>query len=903
MAALEPRFEKLWRGLTAAVVLILLLAAFQPARVGKAQQQLYNTAFLTDAQLEDYNAMSAAEIRAFLELWQSYFRQPVNDVDGQVFDAAEVIYQAAQQYRINPRVILATLEKEHTGVTRTTRPSDIQMSFLMGCGSTNTARQQLACAAERFRSYQDRLTQTGASPSGWQVGVAKNTQDGVAVTPATNAVAGQFTYTPYAGAQWGGSQPNVGGVYLFYASWEKFGFGAGGAAPATAPAALPPQTAAYRVGIQAGHYKENPPATQGGAAACDKSFFESDINAAVANQTIELLRQAGVQADFLEGRPDAVAGYSGDAFVALHTDFCAGANTGFKTARWDGNRGTGLNGSGDAADQLVNALWTEYGAATGLPEDHASGHFTDGMVWYYALNPAGGVNPATPAAIIEMGWLSGDGAFMTSADGQHRMAQGIANAILRFLNATPPTPRSSNTATTLVLDVSGSMENPWRGGIKLESAKAAANQVINMLAQDSQVGGQVHRVGVVSFSDDAYQDLPLTADFNTAGGVINNLTSRDRTNIGAGLAVANETLLGAAPAEQKIIILLSDGMTNVGLSPDEILAGPVQEAVRAGTCIYTIGFGEPGDLDEVLLRNIAQASGCGEYYYATDLSQLEKVYITIRHQSTGTILAELNGSVAQGQTVQAGTVVVPPNQSQIAISLHWPGSKMQLVLRDPSGTVVDPNSANVKLTAYANLVYALIMQPVPGSWTVEVFGEEIAQPSEAFDVIVSGRAGPVIPATPTPQPTPTPRPEISSSTGGFPAALVILLLGGGGVAIYVYAQVLKRKRGAQGSAAGAPGAARLTIRNGPRAGVAIPLSGDALMIGRSRQSHIHLPDQQVSRQHALLRWAQGGWFIQDQGSSTGLYINGRPVAAARLQDGDCIRAGETEMVFSIGGRQ
>ena len=184
----------------------------------------YNTPFLTDAQLEQSGAMTAAEIRAFLAGRGSYFRQTITDVDGVSFDPATAIASAAAQYRISPKVILATLQKEHSGVTRTTRPSDSQMRFLMGCKTPTTARHQFACAAERFRSYHDSLASTGSTVSGWRVGVAKTTQDGVSVTPATRAVAGQFTYTPYAGAQWGGNLPSVGGVYLFYNWWNGFGF-------------------------------------------------------------------------------------------------------------------------------------------------------------------------------------------------------------------------------------------------------------------------------------------------------------------------------------------------------------------------------------------------------------------------------------------------------------------------------------------------------------------------------------------------------------------------------------------------------------------------------------------------------------------------------------------------------
>jgi hypothetical protein len=40
-----------------------------------------------------------------------------------------------------------------------------------------------------------------------KLGVPKLTQDGVIVTPVTEAVGGEFTYAPYTGAQWDVIQP------------------------------------------------------------------------------------------------------------------------------------------------------------------------------------------------------------------------------------------------------------------------------------------------------------------------------------------------------------------------------------------------------------------------------------------------------------------------------------------------------------------------------------------------------------------------------------------------------------------------------------------------------------------------------------------------------------------------
>jgi hypothetical protein len=185
----------------------------------------YDTPFLDDTELEDKSAMSLQCIRRFLNEQGSYFKGEVSDVDGQPLDLAREVYDAAQTYGINPKVILATLEKESTAITRQTRPSDNGMRNLTGCSWGSTAREQVACTAERFWAYHDAQKSGGTTPNGWRVGVSKETQDHVTVTPATMAVAGQFAYTPYAGFQWGGDDPRWGGVFLFYDAWyNKFHF-------------------------------------------------------------------------------------------------------------------------------------------------------------------------------------------------------------------------------------------------------------------------------------------------------------------------------------------------------------------------------------------------------------------------------------------------------------------------------------------------------------------------------------------------------------------------------------------------------------------------------------------------------------------------------------------------------
>jgi hypothetical protein len=72
---------------------------------------------------------------------------------------------------------------------------------------------------------------------------------------------------------------------------------------------------------------------------------------------------------------------------------------------------------------------------------------------------------------------------------------------------------------------------------------------------------------------------------------------------------------------------------------------------------------------------------------------------------------------------------------------------------------------------------------------------------------------------------------------------------------------------------------------------------DNFTIGRSSQNSLQIPDTRVSRQHARIRYAQGAWFIQDQGSAAGTSVNGQPVQASRLNPGDQIIIGSTTLVF------
>ena len=73
---------------------------------------------------------------------------------------------------------------------------------------------------------------------------------------------------------------------------------------------------------------------------------------------------------------------------------------------------------------------------------------------------------------------------------------------------------------------------------------------------------------------------------------------------------------------------------------------------------------------------------------------------------------------------------------------------------------------------------------------------------------------------------------------------------------------------------------------------------DVLTVGRNPGNDLVLADEIVSRNHALIRRDGERYFVIDQGSSNGTFLNGQPVGiATKLNSGDDISMGETVLSF------
>lgn len=189
----------------------------------------------------------------------------------------------------------------------------------------------------------------------------------------------------------------------------------------------------------------------------------------------------------------------------------------------------------------------------------------------------------------------------------------------------------------LAIDVSYSMLAKDFKPNRIDAAKEVAKEFIDSRPND--------RIGLVIFGAEAFTQCPLTTDHNVIKNLFADIDAGELgqgTAIGLGLADA-VARVKESKAKSKIVILLSDGVNNVGeIAP--LTAADI--AKTFGVRVYTIGVGTKGkaltpvsmfpngqmeydyvdvDIDEATMTKIADETG-GKYFRATDNASLRAVY-------------------------------------------------------------------------------------------------------------------------------------------------------------------------------------------------------------------------------------------------------------------------------------
>jgi N-acetylmuramoyl-L-alanine amidase len=148
---------------------------------------------------------------------------------------------------------------------------------------------------------------------------------------------------------------------------------------------------------------------------------EAEINADVAEHVSQRLRRAGADVLILEEYDPQLAGLQADVLLSLHADSCIDAS-GYKATRHPDSPIAAVE------DRLVRCIDDVYANTTSLRR-HAD-TITHDMTLYHAFRR---IDPATPAAILEMGFIGGDQDLLV-----HRtdlVAKGVADSLLCFLES------------------------------------------------------------------------------------------------------------------------------------------------------------------------------------------------------------------------------------------------------------------------------------------------------------------------------------------------------------------------------------------------------------------------------------------------------------------------------------
>lgn len=187
--------------------------------------------------------------------------------------------------------------------------------------------------------------------------------------------------------------------------------------------------------------------------------------------------------------------------------------------------------------------------------------------------------------------------------------------------AAEPDITSNPTDIVLILDRSTSM-----AGSALENLKAGALRFVEIIDEatdgsgDGTIGGG-SRIGLVSFSDTAVQDVPLTTSVATLDTAINALVAGGSTNHADAFTKAL-ALFDPTSTNEKVMVLFTDGETTVGGDPT-----PIADAAKAlGVVIYVIGLEGENGLDINALSDWASEPVTAYLAITPDEAELDELF-------------------------------------------------------------------------------------------------------------------------------------------------------------------------------------------------------------------------------------------------------------------------------------
>lgn len=180
----------------------------------------------------------------------------------------------------------------------------------------------------------------------------------------------------------------------------------------------------------------------------------------------------------------------------------------------------------------------------------------------------------------------------------------------------------------VAIDVSLSMEADDVVPSRIEAAQEAALSFVELAPEEL-------RIGIVGFAGVALPAVAPTTDRDSVRTAIERLTLAEGTAVGEAIAASVDLIEREAVEDEEIpaaVVLLSDGTTTMGRSPEEAALAAADAEVPVSTISFgtedgTIVFeGEvvPVPPDEPALRDVADTTG-GRFFTAASSQELQQI--------------------------------------------------------------------------------------------------------------------------------------------------------------------------------------------------------------------------------------------------------------------------------------
>lgn len=274
---------------------------------------------------------------------------------------------------------------------------------------------------------------------------------------------------------------------------------------------------------------------------------------------------------------------------------------------------------------------------------------------------------------------------------------------------------------------------------RLELAKSAAINLIDLSQLDKDITGIDSLIGLVTFSNQAMFEHGLTLKHDELKPLIRAMIPLQQTNIGDALLMGlNELESNADPDQPKMVILLSDGHANVGLSSSEILAVIPTRANNENVTLCTAGFADiEAEVDFVLLEGLAYQTG-GEYLFTNSGAELGSFFAACREAAAGKELAEqITGIVVVGDIVEVGRVEIEQLTCVLSLALNFLSGMPLIELIDPEGNPVDPGEDGISYQTKNQVQLLTVENPMAGEWIINLSNEDDQGMDAAFSILVS----------------------------------------------------------------------------------------------------------------------------------------------------------------------